>query len=233
MSDELEIPGAEVETVNEKTTVEGIELVDEAKVKAADKAKKEMAEAIEKARQATLGGQRICQRCGHDTKIDLASISDEDKQAFLASVLGDISYEKKFYAMGKIVETHLMSTPSWFMNMVKDQLINDHRAKTITTADEYRIAMYHYCLVGSLKTLKINGVTKYTSDGSILDTSNSTKRSETGDTPLKGKFAETTLNWSDIILSAVVEAQSMFNNEMDILMRHANDPAFWESVKIK
>ena len=234
MSDELEIPGAEVETVNTQPTNSNIDLIDGKKVEAAAKKQKDASDAIEKARISLLAGYRTCQRCGHDTTVDIKHVSDEDKKAFLASVIGDTGYEKTYYAMGKIIEIKLKAAPSWFMTLVKDQLINDHRLQLVSTIDEYRVSSYHYCLVGCLVGVSINGVSKYSPDmEDILNTNNVKKRDELGNTILRNKFEEITLNWSDAVLSAVVEAQSIFNEDVDVLMKHARDPVFWESVTVK
>ena len=92
-----------------------------------------------------------------------AEPTEEDKQGFIRSVLGNIPYEKTFKLFGEAVEVVASDLSPTEEEAIYRQLEKDQDDGMVTTEDEWELAMLRYRVV---KCLKVGG--KQLGEGDLL-----------------------------------------------------------------
>lgn len=215
------VEGASITGFNEEDKL--VELVDKAKVE-------KQADVPPITADPLVGGYKFCQRCGHDTTQTMVGVTDADKESFFNSILGDIPFEKTYPALNGKIQINMSTSPAWFSQLISDQLTIDFRVRKVTTGDEFKLKMYKYYIVGNLKRLTIGGKVKFESiDISKLKGQKGLEDLQ-GNTALHGVYEGITSTWNDAVVSAIIEVESKFMDEVEYMTRHVNDSNFWTSV---
>lgn len=175
----------------------------------------------------------FCPRCGWDMrhKFDV-EISDLDKQDFLASVLGNTRFERRFELMGGKVVLVFRSILAEENRLIHRQLVLDQDAKTVMTEAEWFLQLMEYRLACSLARIE-------TDTGRVLH--DVPALSEVKHTPPADKPLETALiGLHEFVNNKVLAHEVMrrlagvhlrqFQRVVEGLEAMALEPSFWHGI---
>jgi hypothetical protein len=96
----------------------------------------------------------FCQRCGYDNrqKYDV-QVTDLDKQDFLASVLGNVPFQRSYELMGGNLKITFHTPLAEQNKMLHRQLVLDQNAGKIVTEAEWFVQMMEYRMALSLAAI--------------------------------------------------------------------------------
>jgi hypothetical protein len=96
----------------------------------------------------------FCQRCGYDNrqKYDV-QVTDLDKQDFLASVLGNVPFQRNYELMGGNLKITFRTPLADQNKMLHRQLVLDQNAGKIVTEAEWFVQMMEYRMALSLAAI--------------------------------------------------------------------------------
>lgn len=179
---------------------------------------------------AGFDGRRMCPRCGFDTtQAVVADVTEDDKRAFLASILGETQYEKEVDIFNGNAKLYFRARKVELSELIERQLNVDKQLERMTDIMAYETLLLRYNLATCLTAYRIKGKEKVDLPEIDLD-----KRVDTDtsiqDTALPVYIQKVFGKWNDILFAAAMSAARIFSAEVDLLLNRAGDEDFWDSA---
>lgn len=172
--------------------------------------------------------QIYCQRCGWDTSLPHdVKITDEDKENFLISVLGNSRFKKTYSLFGGRMIVHFRGVTADENEQVYRQIALDQQSGVIETRGEWVVKLLNYRMVCALEKVT-------TSDGLVLhefpelDTTKKDK-DQTTILPAYDKLAATVLAQEPTRRLLGVHLRE-FSRLTEALEAMALEPSFWKGI---
>jgi len=177
----------------------------------------------------------FCPRCGWDMrqKFDV-EITDRDKEDFVACLLGNTRFKKKYELLGGRMVLTLRALLSEENKMIYKQLVLDQAAERIKTEGEWYAQLIEYRLACSVESIAdksgkiISLVPELEEIGTIYP-----KRERPDDTPLVAalSFVNTKVLAQEVTKRLVGTHLRQFQRLVEALEAMALEPSFWTGIE--
>lgn len=146
------------------------------------------------------------------TKPEEPPVSDEDKLAFVESILGEKPYSKSYQLFGGKVSATFQDRSVGDSEAIYARLDEDYSAGKIKSEEQWQIGLERYHMACGLKSVKIAS----SNQNEVID--------------LRGDFKERLQRLMQLpqpVYRALMNASRAFEGEVNFLVEKANDPDFW------
>lgn len=175
----------------------------------------------------------FCPRCGWDMRVKYdTEVTDSDKEAFVAILLGNTRFKKRYSFLNDKFIVTLRSLLADENIEIHRQLVVDHQAGELPTENEWFLRMFEYRLACSMESA-------YAGDGkpiAIIPALAEVKRSptqekedETGLVYLR-KYVNTHVLAHEVTRRMVGQQFRRFQRLIEALEAMAIEPSFWDGI---
>lgn len=175
----------------------------------------------------------FCPRCGWDMRMKYdVEVTEEDKQSFIAILLGNARFKKKYEFLGGKFVVTLRSLLADENIAIHQQLVVDHKAGELPSENEWFLRMFEYRIACSLDSV-------YEGDGkpvAVLPPLGDLKHTPPADNPLETglvylrKYVNTQVLAHEVTRRLVGQQFRRFQRLIEALEAMAVEPSFWDGI---
>lgn len=172
----------------------------------------------------------FCPRCGWDMRMKYdIEITDQDKEAFVAILLGNSRFKKKYSFLGDKFVVTLRSLLADENLEIHRQLVLDHQAGELPGENEWFLRMFEYRLACSIESV-YDGAGKPLAILPPLDEVKPADESAETSLVYMRKYVNTKVLAHEVTRRLVGQQFRRFQRLIESLEAMAIEPSFWEGI---